>query len=157
MIRIFISCACVCPYPLKITEWRYQKFSKTETETFFPRPNSPKLKPILFFRDQIFRNQNWDFFSENKFSDTETLQKLAKDSRPKPRPRLFNILDNFWQIFFNYFPPFFSVFLFQKIIFFFSKYFPPITSPPESNVNVNVNVAVFAFLHLIDKKKTKKD
>ena len=30
------------------------KFSGNETETFFPRPNSPKPKQILFFEDQIF-------------------------------------------------------------------------------------------------------
>ena len=45
----------------------------------------------FFFRYQIFRNQN--FFSETKFSETntETPQKLAKVSRPKPR--LLNILE----------------------------------------------------------------
>ena len=67
---------------LSSTEWRYQnfdrnryrdffsdtKFSETETETFFRDQFFPK--PILFYRDQIFRNR--DFFSETKFSKTDT-------------------------------------------------------------------------------------
>ena len=52
------------------------KFSKTET--FFRDQNFPKPKPRLFFRNQIFRNRNRDFFSE-----TETLKDLAKVSKPK--------------------------------------------------------------------------
>ena len=95
--------------------------TETDTETFFTIPNFPKPKPILFFRDQIFRNRNqdffprpifsqtktdtffsatnffWnrnrDFFSETKFFETETLKNLAKVSRPRPKPRLLNI---FW-------------------------------------------------------------
>ena len=56
--------------------------TKTNTETFFPIPNFPKPKPIHFFRDQLFRNQNRYFFSETKFSETktETHQKLANVS-----------------------------------------------------------------------------
>ena len=59
----------------------------------FPRPSFPKQKPRLFFRDQIFRDQNRDFFSETKFSETEietrfsetgfALKKLAKVSKPR--------------------------------------------------------------------------
>ena len=39
-----------------------------------------------FFRYQIFRNRYRDFFSDTKFSETETdtLKKLAKVSKPKP-------------------------------------------------------------------------
>ena len=36
----------------------------------FPRPNFPK--PRLFPETKFFRNQNRDFFSETKFSKTET-------------------------------------------------------------------------------------
>ena len=36
------------------TVFSYTKFSETETDTFFPRPNFPK--PILFFRDQFLQN-----------------------------------------------------------------------------------------------------
>ena len=129
------------------------KFSETETDTFFPRPNFPKPKPRLFSETIFFE------------TDTETLQKLAKVSRP--RPKLFNILANFWsyllQIFSSF--SFSSLFLFssppEKKIFSFPEYFPPFSSPfffsSNVNVNVNVNVAVFAFLHLIDRSKTKKD
>ena len=78
----------------------WTKFSETETNTFF--------------RDQIFGNQNRDFLPETKFSqtDTETLQKLAKVSRPRPKPRLLNILDNFWRDLLQIFSSFsFPVFL----------------------------------------------
>ena len=66
------------------TFFRYQIF-RNRTVTFFPRPNSLKPKPRLFFRDQNFPNQNRDFFLETKFSetDTETLKKLAKVSKPR--------------------------------------------------------------------------
>ena len=45
----------------------------------------PKPIPRLFFRYQIFRNRYRDFFSDTKFSetDTETLKKLAKVSKPR--------------------------------------------------------------------------
>ena len=71
----------------------WSKFSETETETFFPRPNSPKPKPRLFSETKFFRNWNRDFFSETKFFETETLKNLAKVLRPRPKPRLLNI---FW-------------------------------------------------------------
>ena len=66
------------------TFFRYQTFLN---QYFFPRLKSPKPKPLLF--------------SEIKFSetDTETLQKLAKVSRPRPKLRLLNIFYifyNFW-------------------------------------------------------------
>ena len=97
----------------------------SETEAFFPRPDSPKSKPRLFFqdqilrywyffcRDQIFRNKNWDFLSETKFSetDTKTLQKLAKVLGLRPKPRLLNILDSFW----SYLLQIFSSFAFPRI------------------------------------------
>ena len=43
----------------------------------------PKPIPRLFFRYQIFRNRYRDLFSDTKFSETETLKKLAKVSKPK--------------------------------------------------------------------------
>ena len=46
--------------------------TETDTETFLPIPNFSKPKPRFFFRDQILQNQNRDFFSETKFSETET-------------------------------------------------------------------------------------
>ena len=70
---------------LVITEWRYQNFDRnryrdifsdtkfSETETFFRDQIFPKPKPILFSRDQIFRNRNRDFFSTPNY----------------PKPRLF--------------------------------------------------------------------
>ena len=105
---------------------------------FWPKPIQNFLKPILFFLYQIFRNSC--FFFDTKFSKTET-----------------DII--FDEIFSKYCPPFPSLFFTssRKKIFSFSEYFPSFSFPPELNVNVNVNVAVFAFLHLIDRSKTKKD
>ena len=57
-----------------------KNLTETDTETFFPIPNFPKPIPRLFFRYQIFRNRYRDFFSE---SETETLKKLAKVSKPR--------------------------------------------------------------------------
>ena len=75
------------------------KFSESVTETFFPIPNFPKPIPRLFFRYQIFQNWYRDFFTDTKFSktdtktffsdtkfsetDTEALKKLAKVSKPR--------------------------------------------------------------------------
>ena len=75
------------------TEWRYHNFDHNRYWDFFPIPNFLKLKPRLFFRDQIFRNRNRYFSSETKFfeTETETLKNLGKVSRPKPKPRLLNI------------------------------------------------------------------
>ena len=67
--------------------------TETETDTFLPRPNFPKPKPKLFSETKFFRNRNRDFFSETKFFETETLKNLAKVSRLRPKPILFNI---FW-------------------------------------------------------------
>ena len=55
------------------------KFSETDTETFFPRPNFPIPIPRLSFRDKIFRDRYRDFLSETKFfdTDTETTQKIV--------------------------------------------------------------------------------
>ena len=49
----------------------------------FPRPNFPK--PRLFSETKFFRNRNRYFFSETKFSETETetLKDLAKVSKPR--------------------------------------------------------------------------
>ena len=47
-------------------------FTDTETETFYPRQIFPIPIPRLFYRDQIFRDRYRDFFSETKFSDTNT-------------------------------------------------------------------------------------
>merc|ERR1711928_209629 len=44
----------------------------------FPRPNFPKPRPRLFFRYQIFRNQNRDFFPRPNFFETETETFLPK-------------------------------------------------------------------------------
>ena len=68
-------------FPLKMNDetkilTETDTFSKTkffETDTFVPRPNSLKPKLRLFFRDQILRNQNWDFFYETKFFETDSL------------------------------------------------------------------------------------
>ena len=49
----------------------------------FPRPNFPKPKPRLFSETKFFRNRNRDFFSETKFSETETLKDLAKISKQR--------------------------------------------------------------------------
>ena len=51
----------------------------------FPRPNFPKPRPRLFSETKFFRNRNRDFFSETKFSETETetLKDLAKVSKPR--------------------------------------------------------------------------
>ena len=49
----------------------------------FPRPNFPKPRPRLFSETNFFRNWNRDFFSETKFSKTETLKDLAKVSKPR--------------------------------------------------------------------------
>ena len=46
--------------------------NETESETFFRYQIFPIPKPILFFRDQKFWNRNRDFFSNTKFSETET-------------------------------------------------------------------------------------
>ena len=137
----------------------WNKIFQNRNRCFFPRPNSPK--PRLFFRDQIFQNRNCYFLSETKFSktetdtffprpnclkpkprlfsetqfsetDIETLQiESAKVSRPRPKPRLLNILDNFWRDLLQIFSSFlFSVFLlikkkryshFPNIFLFFSQ------------------------------------
>ena len=59
--------------------FRRPNFFETETETFFLKPNFPK--PRLFSEPKFFRNR--DFFSETKFSETETLKDLAKVSKPR--------------------------------------------------------------------------
>ena len=38
----------------------------------FPRPNFPKPRPRLFSETNFFQNPNRNFFSETKFSETET-------------------------------------------------------------------------------------
>ena len=59
--------------------------TETDTEIFFPIPNFPKPIPRLFSDTKFFRNRYRDFFSDTKFSETETdtLKKLAKVSKPK--------------------------------------------------------------------------
>ena len=66
---------------------------------FRPKILKPKLR--LLFRYQIFGNRNRYFFSDTKFFETETeiIKNLAKVSRPRPKLRLlniFNIFYNFW-------------------------------------------------------------
>ena len=63
-------------------------FSKTKffrNRDFFQKPNFLKPKPRLFSKTKFFRNQNRNFFSETKFSETETetLKKLAKVLKPR--------------------------------------------------------------------------
>ena len=48
---------------------------------FFSETKFSETETETFFRDQICRNRNQDFFSETKFS--ETLKKLAKLSKPR--------------------------------------------------------------------------
>ena len=52
---------------------------------YFPRPNFLKPRLRLFSETKFFRNRNRDFFSETKFSETETetLKDLAKVSKPR--------------------------------------------------------------------------
>merc|ERR1712116_92828 len=59
------------------------------------------LKPIprLFFRYQIFRNRYRDFFSDTKFSETDTETSFPIPNFPRPKPILLNIFYifyNFW-------------------------------------------------------------
>ena len=86
------------------TERRCQNFDQNRYQDLFSTPNFPKL--MLFYQDQIlrnrdpiFQNQKRDFFPQTKFSktDTETVQKLAKVSRPRLKLGLLNILDKFWR------------------------------------------------------------
>ena len=60
------------------------KFSETDTETFFPRPNFPIPIPRLFSETKFSDTDTETFFFETIFSDTdtETTKKLAKVSRP---------------------------------------------------------------------------
>ena len=67
--------------------------TKTDTETFFQDQIFLKPKPILFFRDQIFRNRNRDFFPTPNipkprpiFFETETERFLPKQNFAKPKP-----------------------------------------------------------------------
>ena len=64
------------------------KYSETDTETYFPRPNLSILIPRLFFRDQIFWYWYRDFFSETKFFDTDNKTFLTRPNFPIPIPRL---------------------------------------------------------------------
>ena len=50
----------------------------------------PKPIPRFFFRYQIFRNQNQNFFSKTKFSETETDTFYPRQNSPKPKPILFS-------------------------------------------------------------------
>ena len=55
-------------------------FTEIETDTFFPRPNSPRPKLILFF-------------SKTKFSETKTETFFPRPDSPKPIPKPCN----YWQ------------------------------------------------------------
>ena len=59
----------------------------------FPRPNFPKPRPRLFSKTKFFRNR--DFFSETKFSETETETFFRVQIFFKPKPRLFFPKPNF--------------------------------------------------------------
>ena len=80
------------------------KFSKTETETYFRDQIFLKPKPILFFRNQIFRNRNRDFFPRLNFSETETDTFLLRPNFPKPKPRLSSETNFFWNRHRDFFP-----------------------------------------------------
>ena len=90
------------------------EFSETE-QRLFSSTKLAQTKQILFSGTKLSETKI-ETFSETKFSkiETETLQKFAKVSRP--RPRLLDILDNFWRDLLQIIPSFsFSVFLlFQK-------------------------------------------
>ena len=77
------------------------KFSKTDTETYFPRPNFPRPIPRLYFRDQILRYRYGDFFSETKFFDTNTETSFPRPNFAMPIPRLF-IRDKFCRYQYQY-------------------------------------------------------
>ena len=51
----------------------------------FPRSNFPKPRPRLFSETNFFRNR--DFFSETKFSETETETFFLKPNFPIPKPK----------------------------------------------------------------------
>ena len=59
------------------------KFS--ETETFFRYEIFPKPKLILFFRDQIFRYRNRDFFPKPKPKPSNIWQKFRNREVSKPK------------------------------------------------------------------------
>ena len=93
------------------------KFSETETETFFPKSNSPKPTLFLqdqilwdqnryFFRDQILRSRNRDFFLRDqiRWTNTKTLQKLAESPEAETKT-------DFWG---NFFLPISTFFLFSN-------------------------------------------
>ena len=74
----------------------------------------PKLIPRLFWRDQIFRNRDFfprpnffktetkTFFSETKFSETETLKDLAKVSKPRSFETEMSISDHMYTEYLHY-------------------------------------------------------
>ena len=79
---------------LQSTEWRYQNFDRNWYWDIFSDTKFSETETETFFRDQIFPKPKPRLFSETKFFETETPPKiLTKVSRPRPKPRLFNI---FW-------------------------------------------------------------
>ena len=67
--------------PWRWKSWILHEFFETKTETCFWRPNFPKLKPWLFFRDQILRKRN-----------------LAKIGKSLESEKFWNRNVNLWQI-----------------------------------------------------------
>jgi len=74
------------PQCVQSTEYDTKILTDTDTETFFTIPNFPKPKPRLFFRDQIFRNRNRDFYPRPNFSETETETFFPRPNFSKPKP-----------------------------------------------------------------------
>ena len=107
----------------------------------FPRPSIPKPKLRLFLRDQIFRNLNFFrrpnslklkplLFSETKISKTKT-ETFFRDQILRKRYRNPPKIGKSCEIVFKYFPPSPSLFFFfsRKKDIYFSEYFPPLSSP----------------------------
>ena len=70
------------PKPIPRLFFRYQIF-RNQNQGCFSETKFSETETETFFQDQIFRNRNRDFFSETKFSKTETETFF-------PRPNLQN-------------------------------------------------------------------
>ena len=59
------------------------KFFWNRNRDFFPKPNFLKPNRDFFLRPNFFETEIETFFSETKFSETETLKDLAKVLKPR--------------------------------------------------------------------------
>ena len=77
----------------RVVQWSLNDETKilTETDTFSPRPNFPKPKPTFFSKTEFSKAASETFFCETNISETETLQKLAKVSRLRPKQELISL------------------------------------------------------------------